>query len=453
MKKEISQENLIKIEQRLTPEQVLILHILQTPKLELIENINNELEQNPSLLDIDFEESQEIEETEIEDLDFEKELKEIIKEDFLTYFEPERDDDRFFEIPASKLTLKEYLKQELAFLTSEEEILQIGEYIIESLDEHGFLEYETEDIARDLQTDIENVIKTLNLIRDIEPGGFGLKGTKEFLIYQIRIKYLDEICETIVRDYYNELLKNDFNAIAKKLDKNVEYIKKQIKEIKNLKPFPNNHDFGEVEYIIPDVFVEIENNELKISINETELPFLFINPKHIEIIKNEEKYDKETISFIKEKVKKGLLFIKGLEMRRRVFKRLIEFILNEQKDFITKGEEYKKPLRFKDVSEKLNINLSTCSRILKDIYVQVNCKVYNIKEFFSLPSKNKEDLSRDSMKIMIKKIISEEKDPLKDTQIVKKLQEMGINITRRTVTKYREEMNIPPYNIRRRNNV
>lgn len=449
MKKHISQENLIKLEQRLTPEQVLILHILQTPKLELIESINSELEQNPALLDIDFEESQEIEETEIEELDFDKELKEIIKEDFLTYFEPEKDEDKFFEIPSSKPTLKEYLKQELAMSTSDEEIFKIGEYIIESLDEHGFLEYDIEDIARDLNVNPENVFKAMSIIRDIEPGGFALKGTQEYLIYQIRMKYLDEDCETIVRDFYNEFLKNDLNAIAKKMNKNLEEIKEKINEIRKLKPFPANHEFGEVEYIVPDVLVEVENNELKILINETEIPFIFINPKHLDILKNENLYDKETVSFVKEKVKRGLLFIKGLEMRRRTFRRLIEFIINEQKDFILKGEEFKKPLRLKDISEKLNVNLSTCSRILKDIYVQVNCKVYNIKEFFSLPSKNKEDISRDNVKTMIKKIISEEKEPLKDTQILKKLQEMGIYITRRTVTKYREELNIPPYNIRR----
>ncbi len=449
MKKHISQENLIKLEQRLTPEQVLILHILQTPKLELIESINNELEQNPSLLDIEFEESQEIEETEIEELDFDKELKEIIKEDFLTYFEPEKDEDKFFEIPSSKPTLKEYLKQEFAMLTSDEESFRIGEYIIESLDEHGFLEYDIEDIARDLNVNPENVFKAMSIIRDIEPGGFALKGTQEYLIYQIRMKYLDEDCETIVRDFYNEFLKNDLNTIAKRMNKNLEEIKEKVNEIKKLKPFPANHEFGEVEYIVPDVLVEIENNELKILINETEIPFIFINPKHLDILKNEELYDKETLSFIKEKVKRGLLFIKGLEMRRRTFRRLIEFIINEQKEFILRGEEFKKPLRLKDISEKLNVNLSTCSRILKDIYVQVNCKVYNIKEFFSLPSKNKGDISRDNVKTMIKKIISEEKEPLKDTQILKKLQEMGIYITRRTVTKYREELNIPPYNIRR----
>lgn len=448
MKKDISQENLIKLEQKLTPEQILVLRVLQTPKLELLESINNELEQNPALLDIESEESQEIEDTEIEELDFDKELKEIVQEDFMTFFEPERDEEKFFEIPASKITLKEYLKEELAFVTSEEEILRIGEYIIELLNEHGFLEYEPEDVARDLNADIENVLKTLRIIMDIEPGGFGLKGIKDYLIYQIRMNYLDDICETIVKEHYNDMIKNDVVGIAKKLKVEPEKIKEYIEKIKKLRPFPANHEFGEVEYVIPDVFVEIEGEELKISINDAELPFIFINPKYIDILKNEKSYDRETVSFVREKVKRGLLFIKGLEMRREVFKKLIEFILNEQKEFITKGEEFKKPLRFKDVSERLNLNISTCSRILKDVYVQINCKVYNIKEFFSLPIK-KEYISRDNVKMMIKKIIEEEKEPLKDTQIIEKLKEMGINITRRTVTKYREELNIPPYNVRR----
>ncbi len=450
MKKDFIPENLLSIEQRLTPEQVLILKILQTPKFELLNNINNEIEQNPSLTDVEEEELQDIEEVDIEEMEIDTELKEIVKDDFLTYFLPEKDEEKFLEIPAPKPKLKEYLKQELGFITSDEELLRIGEYVIELLDEHGFLFYEPEEIAKDLNVEAEKVLKVLEIIRDIEPKGFGLRGAREFLLFQIRMNYLDEKCETIILDCYEEFLKNDLSKISKKLKIDIKEVKGLIDKIKNLKPYPTNYEFGEVEYIIPDVFVEIEKEELIISINEIDLPYLTINPKYLEILKEEKKYDRETVNFVKEKVKRPLLFIKGLEMRRNIFRKLVEFILNEQKDFITKGAEYKKPLRLKDVSERLGINISTCSRILKGVYVQIGNNVYNIKEFFSLPSGKKNEISRDKVKMLIKKIISEEKKPLKDTEIQSILKDMGINVDRRTISKYRDEMKIPAYNLRRR---
>uniref|UniRef100_A0A7C4YH24 RNA polymerase sigma-54 factor n=1 Tax=candidate division WOR-3 bacterium TaxID=2052148 RepID=A0A7C4YH24_UNCW3 len=450
MNKNLSHKEEVKLEHRLTPEQVFILNVLQTPKIEVVELVANEIIHNPALLDIEYEPQEEIEDIEIEDIEFEKELREIVKEDILPYFEPEGEEEKFLEIPAKKPSMKEYLKGEIVFKTSEEEILNICGYIIELLNPKGFLEEEHENIARDLNVSIESVLKAIDILKEIEPGGFGLKGTKEYLLYQIRKENMDPLCEKIIREFYEEMLKGNFDKISKRLNISVEDVKKEIEKIKRLKPFPSIEASEDVDYVIPDIIVEMEGEEINITINELDLPFIYINPDFVDIVNNEDKYDRETVKFAKEKLKRAFLFIKGLEMRRRTFRNMIEFIIKEQREFLLKGEGYKKPLRFMDISEKLNVSVSTCSRLLKDVYVQFNDKVYNIKDFFSPPSKHKKEISRDYIKETIKKIISEEKEPLKDTEILKILLDMGIKINRRTVSKYREELNIPPYNIRRR---
>ena len=462
MRQDINHFQIIRLEHKLRPEQVEVIRLIQTPLLELEHAIFQQLEQNPVLEFVPEDEipqiSDEIEEEEVklEDLKFNKELIDFLSEDLPKFFAPSRDkEEKFNERFVYAPSLKEYLKSELRFTVSDEKEIEMGEFLIDSINERGFLEIDLADAARALSVNKEEIEKVLGIIQGFDPPGIGSRDTRECLLIQFKRMGKEESPEaTIIRDFFEEFKKLQLETIATKLGLEYNKVKKMVSNIKKLNLYPTKSLWGDVSYVIPDVIVEEnKDNKFRIIINESNIPFIKINFKYLDVLKHPENYDKKTINFIKEKAKSAFLFLRTLEMRRRTFKKIIEYIIDYQKEFLKKGVLYKKPLKLKEIASKVGVHESTVSRILKGVYIQTPRGVFDAKQLFSggVGTINGK-ISREVIKEKIKIIIANEKktDPFNDREIAEMLSKEGINIGVRTVAKYREELGIPPGRIRKK---
>ncbi len=462
MRRDLNHFQILRLEHKLRPEQVQVIRLIQTPILELEHAIFQQLEQNPVLDFVPEDEisqiSDEIEEEEVnsDDLELDEEFLDFLNEDLPTFFAPTRDrEEKFKERFVYAPSLKEHLKSELRFTVSDEKEIEIGEFLIDSINERGFLDIDLADVSEALSVDKEKIEKVLGVIQGFDPPGIGSRDLKECLLIQLKRIGKEKSPEaTIIKDFFNEFKKLQTDIIATKMGLELEKVKELISNIKKLNLYPTKSLWGDVSYVIPDVIVEEDkDNRFKIIINESNIPFMKINFKYLEVLKHPENYDKKTINFIKEKAKSAFLFLRTLEMRRKTFKKIIEYIIDRQREFLIKGVLYKKPLKLKEIASKVGVHESTVSRILKGVYIQTPRGVFNAKQLFSggVGTVNGK-ISREVIKEKIKIIIANEKkaEPFNDREISEMLSKEGINIGIRTVTKYREELGIPPGRIRKK---
>ncbi|MEO0292950.1 MAG: RNA polymerase factor sigma-54 [candidate division WOR-3 bacterium] len=451
----------LRLEQKLSPLQVLMIKILQCPHLELKDLIRQEIERNPLLImpeeeipeRIEIEEPPSSEDEESTEKLLNKELRDFFKEDFINYFTPsEEEESEGLQIPYVSTPYEE-LKMDLRMELSDEKLIEVGEYIIDSLNDNGFLDIPLPTIAEYFNIPEKDVEKVLKIIQDCAPPGIGARNEREAIRLYLERNYEDPKLElTIVNDFWEEYKKKEIKKIATKLNISLEEVKNAIKKIGKITPRLLGSSFGEVNYVIPSIIVEKEDKELKISINEPELPFFRLNPKYIEILQAPEKFDKKTIKFVEKWMERIRIILQTLELRKKNFRKVIEYILNTQKEFIEKGVMYMKPLSLKKIAENTNLSESTISRYIKDTYIQTPKGVFPIKYLLSGGLKTEtQSISTNLIREKIKRMIeSEGSKKLSDIEIKKELEKEGININRRTVAKYRTQMGIPPKSKRKK---
>ncbi|BCZ44839.1 RNA polymerase sigma-54 factor [Clostridium gelidum] len=456
---------------KMTQEQRLILtqnmqqsiKLLQMSLHDLREYIDNEYSENPVLEMneeiISYDDAQANEEMQTEDrYDHKKIVEELYSDNYKDRSEKSYsgEDISPLNFIEKKLSLKDYLQEQLVEVNIDQYTLTICQYIVESLDNRGYLEISIEELAEELNISEEEVEKALKLVQSLEPYGIGARNIKECLLIQsLKLNILDNIIEQMILNHLENVADNKYEVVGKDLNISPREAQRYGDLIKKLEPKPSRGFYTgeEVNYIIPDAEIKNIDGEFFILMNESVLPRLMINKTYKDVLQNNQ--DSETNAYVKDKINQALFLIKSIEQRKNTLHRVLECVIDKQKDFFKFGKQYIKPLMLKEVAEILEVHDSTVSRAIKDKYVLTNYGTVKIKDLFASgvsSNNNDDDMATIKIKNEIKRIIDEENKgkPLSDQIISSMLGEKNINISRRTVAKYREEIGIKASSMRKR---
>lgn len=449
---------------KITQEQKMILtqnmqqsiKLLQMSMHDLREYIDNEYSENPVL---------EMDESETENEDYVKNKNELAVKEFIYDIDGDNDKNEIsyskdeqvspLNFIEKKKSLKEYLYEQLVEVDGDPYEISIAKYIIESLNSRGYLEISTKKIAKELKISKCDVEESLKIVQSLEPYGIGARNIQECLLIQsLRLNILDKIVKNIILYHLEEVAKNRYDAIAKEFNISVSEAQRYGDLIKKLEPKPSRGFYtgDEVNYIIPDAEVKNIDGELYIIMNDSVLPRLMVNNTYKRVLND--KSDIETSSYVKEKINKAVFLIKAIEQRKNTLYKVLECIIDKQKEFFIKGPAYIKPLTLKDVAQVIKFHDSTVSRAIKDKYVLTSYGTIKIKDLFpgTVQYKNNENIVPAHIKNEIIELISMENKnkPLSDQVIANLLKEKNIDISRRTVAKYREQLGIKSSSMRKR---
>jgi RNA polymerase sigma-54 factor len=319
----------------------------------------------------------------------------------------------------------------------------------------GYLSVSLEEISKEFNISIEKLESVLRIVQSLEPPGVGARDIKECLLIQLREKGNYPLAERIITDYMNELRLRKYNEIAKKLRVSRAKLKEMINIISSLEPYPGRQFYSEgIRYIIPDVIVERRDGKLEVTLNATMIPRLRVNRYFEELLRKRD-IDGRVRDFVSERVRRARAFIQSIEQRENTLIRVTKAIIEHQPEFFEKGPLYLRPMTLKDIARAVDLHESTVSRITSSKYVQTPFGVFRLKYFFStsIQSEDRRQISTRSIKELIREIIENEssgsRKKLSDQKIAEILSKRGIKIARRTVAKYRKELQILPSNIRR----
>lgn len=472
-----------KLEQRLSPQQIQLMKLLQVPTMELDQRIKQELEENPALeegidepldefesQDDDFNESD-------EDYDNDFELSDYFDDDtpdYKTQVNNTSKDEEERAIPLSvEASFQEKLTEQLHLLYLDDTQFIIADTIIGNIDESGYLNRDIESIVDDLAFSAniivtpEEVETVLKLVQELDPAGIGARDLRECLLLQIERKQEGNItlytAKKILQDHFEEFTKKHYDKIQKKLEIENEDLKQAIDAIIKLNPKPGGsmkEGAKSQQQVIPDFTINDLEGRLELSLNSRNAPELKVSKEYEHLLRSysegakTSKSDREAVSFVKAKLDGAKWFIDAIKQRQHTLLSTMEAIMNYQLDFFLSGDDTKlKPMILKDIAEKVALDISTVSRVANSKYVQTNYGVYSLKYFFSesLSTDSGEEVStREVKKILSDAIEAENKaKPLTDEHLAKLLNDKGYNIARRTIAKYREQLNIPVARLRK----
>ena len=349
----------------------------------------------------------------------------------------------------STSNLYDYLIDELKYFKLTFEEKRICKYIIDSLDEDGYLRINDKEIYDELRVDASLFRRCLDIVQQLDPPGIGARNISECLILQLeRMGISNNIVENIIMNDLELIGRNKLKDIAKKYKISIEKCKEAIEIIRHLDPKPGRACSNDkCVYVQPDVIVDKIDGKYIVHTNEKDVYNIKINDFYRNMMTDKDS-DKEAKEFIKDRLNSAATLIKNIESRKSTILRIAEAIIDEQQEFIQKGEKYIKPMKMKDIADKLEIHESTVSRGVNGKYMLTPFGLYEFKFFFNAAletDNSSEGASSAGIKRDIKDIIDGEnkKKPLSDDAISKMLKEKGVSVARRTVAKYREEMGIP----------
>ncbi|OJJ13875.1 RNA polymerase sigma-54 factor [marine bacterium AO1-C] len=481
------------IVQKLSPQQIQFIKLLQIPTAELNTRIEEELEINPIL-----EEGREEKEKEKDEMsnsesestddeyDDEPEIdmeEEISIEDYLHEEEingykmygdgATREEDKEIPLPMST-TLNESLLVQLGFLGMDERQKMIAQQLIGSIDGDGYIRRPIEAIVNDLafsqnvETTDEEVEQILKKVQYFDPPGIAARDLQECLMIQLKRREddsdINEVAIRIVENCFEEFTKKHYDKIKKKLDATDDVLKRAVNTITKLNPKPGGESGGafvQRQYIIPDFILANNNSKLELSLNSRNAPELRINQTYAEMLDTYSKSDKkdkkikETVTFVKQKLDAAKWFIDAIKQRQQTLLKTMNAIIEYQYEFFLEGDESKfKPMILKDIADKISMDISTISRVANSKSIQTDFGIYPLKYFFSegISTKTGEDVSSREVKHVLKELVNAEnkKKPLSDDKLEKLLKEKGYKIARRTVAKYREQLGIPVARLRKK---
>lgn len=482
----LKQQQELKQIQRLSPLQMQVIKLVELNSIEVEDRIKQEVEDNPALETADAEISADVEN---EDMESGEETS-LSQEDMILgdYFS--EDDIPDYRLNATyhknetniaeinyydDKSLSDYLLEQIRLLNLDNRKQLIAEYIIGSLDENGYLQRDLQSISDDLLFQQQIEVTPLQLedvlyeIQDLDPAGVGARGLQECLLIQLnRCEPTPSVslAKKILKDYFDEFSRKHYDKIMRRMNISQDDLRDAIEEITSLNPKPGNN-IGDtmqtaMNNITPDFIVDSYNGEVSIHLNNSNIPTLKVSRSFSEMLKgysdNKESMstdDKQTMLFMKQKVDSAKWFIDAVRQRQNTLQKTIEAIVHIQYDFfLTEDEKCLKPMILKDVAERTGFDISTISRVSNSKYVQTNTGVYPLKFFFSeaMQTRGGEDISSTEIKSILRESIDNENSskPLTDEQLTKILNNKGYVIARRTVAKYREQLNIPVARLRKK---
>jgi len=455
----------------LTPSLQQAIKLLPLTTLELAEVLEQEVMENPLLEEVPVQETLSGEEIQQEEVREEREkaedpLKEIeIEKFFEDYFddgyERRSRPSEVPEMPPIENTLTEspdlydHLLWQLHMTVSDQLTMEIGEAIIHNLDEDGLLRCSLEEIANMGPYPLPEVEKALAVLQSLDPPGIAARSITECLRLQLKHLGLEgSPADVMVRDHLKQLQSHQYAEIGRQMGLSPEEVSHHLEIVKRLDPRPGNRYCPERSaYILPDVFVVKEGEEYKIVLNDDGLPKLRISPTYRRMLDTKEAGSEETRNYVKDKLRSALWLLKSVDQRQRTIYKVAESIVRHQRAFLDHGISHLRPLVLRDVANDIGMHESTVSRVVANKYMHTPRGVFELRFFFhsGITSSMGEAISSVTIKDRIRRMIEEEdaSRPLSDSRIAEVLEADGLPLARRTVAKYREELRIPPSNLRK----
>jgi RNA polymerase sigma-54 factor len=475
----------LKLQQKLSPQQIQLMKLLQLPTVALEQRIKEEIESNPALDEgkeeedeLDNEQEDDFGRDEISDSEKEFDFDAYISDDTPSYklnISNQSKDDEEKQIPLSGgATFQELLEAQLTLFNLEDDDHTIALHLIGSLDESGYLRRDIESIVDDLAftqnviTEAEHIEKILIIIQHFDPPGVGARSLQECLLLQIKKKNDHSLifrnAIEILEIYFDEFSKKHYSKIIDKLNISEDDLKITIEEILKLNPKPGNSlsDSSKVvQHIVPDFNLTIEDDEIQLSLNGRNTPELKVSRTYNDMMEGYKvqkekpsKSQKDALMFVKQKLDSAKWFIDAIKQRQHTLITTMQAIVRHQKDYFLEGDEtLLNPMILKDIAEEVDLDISTISRVVNSKYVQTPYGTFLLKTFFSesLSTDSGEEVSTREVKKILQEAVDEEdkKKPLTDEKLSRLLNDKSYNIARRTIAKYREQLNIPVARLRK----
>ncbi|PZD78415.1 RNA polymerase factor sigma-54 [Mesonia sp. K7] len=483
----LKQQLNLKLSQKLSPQQIQLMKLIQLPTLAFEQRVKQELEDNPALeggkeetdnyedefKNDDYEDNDsEVIETD-SDIDVDEYLSDDEIPDYRTQANNYSSDDDEKSIPyASGTSFSQHLKNQLQTFRLDEQEKEIAEFLVGSVDESGYIRRATADIVDDLAftqnvyTDVETVEKVFHIVHRLDPAGVGARDLQECLLIQLKRKEANpdqELAIEIIEKGFEQFSKKHYSKLLAKFDITEDQLRDAIDEIAHLNPKPGGSYAGNnkiVEQVIPDFTIRIKDGELELTLNGRNAPTMHVSREYSNMLKgyketNEKsKKQKEAVMFIKQKLDAAKWFIEAIKQRQETLFVTMNAIMHHQYDYFLSGDERDlKPMILKDIADTIDMDVSTVSRVANSKYVDTPYGTKLIKEFFSESMTNDqgEEVSTLEIKKILQMTIEDEnkKKPLTDEKLAKVLKEKGYPIARRTVAKYREQLDIPVARLRK----
>ncbi|MDR1054961.1 MAG: RNA polymerase factor sigma-54 [Prevotellaceae bacterium] len=474
-----------KLLQKLSPLQIQMIKLLELPTMQLEQRIKKELEENPVLEETANEEDLPKQETDNSE-DIGAGDNEFSSEDYmgdndeipsykLKINNHSADDKREYSVVSYGPSFQQMLDEQLGFRYLNDCEHELGLFIIGSIDDDGYLRRDLESIADDIafklniETTKEELEQILEVIQGFDPPGVGARNLQECLLLQIKTRNRDlesvQIAEDILNQCFDEFTKKHYDKITARLGISEDMLRDAINEILKLNPKPgggfNDGFIEQVQQIIPDFILEIKDGELQLNLTSYNIPELKVNREYSQILDNYankqrdvSQQERDAVTFVKQKVDSAKWFIDAIKQRQNTLLMTMNAIVNFQREYFLTGDETKlRPMILKDIADITGLDISTISRVVNSKYIQTYFGIFPLKFFFSegMVTDSGEEVSTREIKKILSECVNKENKhkPLTDEQLMEVLNEKGYPIARRTIAKYREQLNIPVARLRK----
>lgn len=467
-----SQKQILGLQQKLSPQQIQMIKLLELPSVLLEQRIKQEIEENPVLEENLKEENDAEERKEIS-------VEEYLKEDDTPAYKMRtnnysRDDRQPMVYISGGRSLQEFLEEQLGYKELNNRDMAVARYIIGSLDDDGYLRRDllsiSDDIAFSVGLDlgVDELERVLSVVQELEPAGVGARNLQECLLLQLRtmdpLTDGQQLARRILSDYFEEFAKKHYDRLLSRLGVDRDEFVEAIEEIRHLSPKPGNL-YGDASddaapYVVPDFILDERDGEMELRLNSYNIPDLKVNRRYMDMIRTSlsgsmtGEQDKEALQFVKSKIDSAKWFISAIKQRHDTLLGTMTEIFEYQRDYFVDGDPKKlRPMILKDIADRTGLDVSTISRVVNSKYIQTTFGIIPLKSLFSeaMQTDSGEEVSSHEIKQILSDCIEEEDKchPLTDEALMNILNDKGYHIARRTVAKYREMLKIPVARLRK----
>ncbi len=470
----INQKQVLSLQQKLSPQQIQMIKLLELPTVQLEQRIKQEIEDNIVLEE--EERSAEDEEQQPQEISVDEYLREDDTPSYKSRINNFSKDDKQRPVYLTEgRSLQEYLVEQLGYRNLSERDMRLAVYLIGSIDEDGYLRRDLESVADDIaftvgiETSAEELERILGIIHELEPAGIGARDLRECLLLQMAQMPVNTrarcLARKILTSYFDEFVKKHYEKLMARLQVSEEDFREAIAEIRRLSPKPGNlYAEGGTDttpYIIPDFILDYQDGHFNLSMNSYNVPEVRVNRRYVEMIRDMvgadgkvKEQDREALQFVKSKIDSAKWFISAIKQRHDTLMRTMQTILDYQQEYFKDGDRSKlRPMILKDIADRTGLDVSTISRVVNSKYVQTQFGIILLKSLFSeaMQTDSGEEVSSYEIKNILQQCIDDEdkRHPLTDETLMDILNSKGYRIARRTVAKYREMLGIPVARLRR----